>query len=679
MGTTKVAILGGGPAALSAAWEIVQSPGWAAGAYEIDVYTLGWRLGGKCASGRNVDQRWRNEEHGLHLLGGFYHNTFQQLRPLYAAWAQVSPHALRFEDAFKPHEGFTIASQVAGRWQPVIVNLPPMDGEPGVSPPPLDVHTLFSRMCDWIAGALGRVQLGLPLLDWTVVHPAGITPLIALGGVHAAAARQLQADFAQLAHTTRSPVAPLAQAVLTPNTQEAGTRLVAFANGLPVLQGADWRQVLKFLGATMLAMVADGVLVRGFDVVNDYEASQWLRERGGADDEAVSCPLFQAAYHYAFAYVDGQPQAKNIAAGAGMRGLLRMLFTYLGTVFQHMNGGMGEVVCVPYYEVLKARGVRFHFFHRVESLVPAGNTIGAIEFLVQADAKGGSSGYEPLVDAPVANGGVRRCWPTRPRESELNNPGPIRDIELESWWGSSGVGVKKTLHAGEHFDRCILAIPAGVLPFISGGLSAGHPPWAKMLGAIATTPTVSAQLWRHDDGNYGGLATEGLFTAYELPHSTWADISFQHVAETDRADQATISILCGPAPVAPPGTPHDGTFPAREQQRAADITEKWLRDHGATALPGASSNGAYDPALEYDRCVRLNSDPVSLYVVTPAGSVDSRLRCDQSGYSNLLLAGDWTRHNLDMGAVEAAVMSGRLCARALCGSPLEVYGERDVP
>ena len=44
--------------------------------YDVTVYQQGWRLGGKCASGRNRDEHMRIEEHGLHILFGFYENTF---------------------------------------------------------------------------------------------------------------------------------------------------------------------------------------------------------------------------------------------------------------------------------------------------------------------------------------------------------------------------------------------------------------------------------------------------------------------------------------------------------------------------------------------------------------------------------------------------------------------------
>jgi uncharacterized protein with NAD-binding domain and iron-sulfur cluster len=49
-------------------------------------------------------------------------------------------------------------------------------------------------------------------------------------------------------------------------------------------------------------------------------------------------------------------------------------------------------------------------------------------------------------------------------------------------------------------------------------------------------------------------------------------------------------------------------------------------------------------------------------------------------YDNLTLAGDWTECGFNTGCVEAAVMSGRLAAHALSGSPaLEEITAYDHP
>ena len=56
-------------------------------------------------------------------------------------------------------------------------------------------------------------------------------------------------------------------------------------------------------------------------------------------------------------------------------------------------------------------------------------------------------------------------------------------------------------------------------------------------------------------------------------------------------------------------------------------------------------------------------------MTTPAGSVDSRLEPGESGFENLVLAGDWTHSGIDGGCVEAAVISGERAAEALVARP----------
>ncbi len=58
----KIAILGGGAGAMSAAFGLTERPNWQ-DEYEITVYQMGWRLGGKGASGRNLKLGSRIEEH----------------------------------------------------------------------------------------------------------------------------------------------------------------------------------------------------------------------------------------------------------------------------------------------------------------------------------------------------------------------------------------------------------------------------------------------------------------------------------------------------------------------------------------------------------------------------------------------------------------------------------------
>ena len=78
----RIAILGGGVASLSTALELTSAPDWQT-RYDITVYQMGWRLGGKGASSRNPAAGGRIEEHGLHVWFGCYDNAFRLLRGCY--------------------------------------------------------------------------------------------------------------------------------------------------------------------------------------------------------------------------------------------------------------------------------------------------------------------------------------------------------------------------------------------------------------------------------------------------------------------------------------------------------------------------------------------------------------------------------------------------------------------
>ena len=67
---------------MTAAFGLTNYPGWQ-DHYEVSLYSLGWRLGGKGASGRNKDVAQRIEEHGLHVWMGHYENAFRVMRQVY--------------------------------------------------------------------------------------------------------------------------------------------------------------------------------------------------------------------------------------------------------------------------------------------------------------------------------------------------------------------------------------------------------------------------------------------------------------------------------------------------------------------------------------------------------------------------------------------------------------------
>ena len=108
----KVAIVGGGCAGMTAAFELTKPEHKKR--YEVTVYQVGWRLGGKGASGRGPNQRI--EEHGLHMWLGFYENAFRLMRECYEELDR-DPNTCRiatWRDAFKPNPRVGISELANG-------------------------------------------------------------------------------------------------------------------------------------------------------------------------------------------------------------------------------------------------------------------------------------------------------------------------------------------------------------------------------------------------------------------------------------------------------------------------------------------------------------------------------------------------------------------------------------
>ena len=108
---------------------------------------------------------------------------------------------------------------------------------------------------------------------------------------------------------------------------------------------------------------------------------------------------------------------------------------------------------------------------------------------------------------------------------------------------------------------------------------------------------------------------------------------------------------------------------------AIELLEKRL----AHLLPAISRDGSFRWELLCGRDGRdgpdaidtqfylANIDPSDRYVQCAPGSDAHRLRAEESGYDNLVLAGDWTDNGLNAGCIEAATISGLQAANAVSG------------
>ena len=226
------------------------------------------------------------------------------------------------------------------------------------------------------------------------------------------------------------------------------------------------------------------------------------------------------------------------------------------------------------------------------------------------------------------------------------------------------------------FDDVVLAIPLGALSEICGELAEADPRFKVMLQRGETVATKGLQLWltRTIDELRGPPSRDGLdppATAFAEPFDTYCDMSHLLEAEVYAAEDGPkgVAYFCAVLP--------DAMDAAEAEEAVRSGAVRYLEHHAATIWPRASHDGRFDWNVLFDpqerqgrdrleaQYMRANVAATDRYVTTPAGSVDARLHPDQSGFENLVLAGDWTHNGIDGGCVEAAVISGERAAEAL--------------
>ena len=180
--TTRVAILGSGVGSMAAAFALTAPE--AGGRYEVTVYQMGWRLGGKGASGRAADTGDRIEEHGLHIWMGFYENAFQVMRRCYEELGRPAGAPLAtWEDAFKPHSYIVLEEQLADGWHPWQLDFPTDADKPGDGGLTLpDAPRSFQKVVSWALGHLDFVPEPRPRGGWRARRCPGAGPDAGLGG-----------------------------------------------------------------------------------------------------------------------------------------------------------------------------------------------------------------------------------------------------------------------------------------------------------------------------------------------------------------------------------------------------------------------------------------------------------------------------------------------------------------
>lgn len=644
----KIAILGGGLGAMSAAYALTAIPGWRE-RFEIDVYQTGWRLGGKGASGRNANEGQRIEEHGLHVWLGFYQNAFAMIQHCYEELTRVDEREgggapSRWTDAFTRHSEIAVMDHVASGYRKVRIRFPESSSEPGGTHP-----SLFPSLSHYVG-------VGASLLR-SSVSAARAGELPRWRDVRTVIEAEVATKWARWFGKARS------------ERPSAVSDAAASDSTRAMFQVVD---LFATLGLGLLVDV--GLRRKRLDDLDDEEFLEWLA-RWGADPLTLESSLLRGIYDMGFAFDEGDPKRPNFAAGAFIRAMLRILFTYEGAIFWKMEGGMGDVVFAPLYRVLRARGVRFHFFHRVERIEPSddGRSVATIVMTEQAKTRSGE--YSPLRSV---NGEL--CWPHEPDFSQLLD---ADELERRVRWFEDPREAppatkqeSRVLVCGRDFDDVVLGIPHAALRSIATSLARVSPRFGRMLLHVQTVQTQAAQLWLkpsltelgHDD-------PPPVLAGYVEPLNTWADMTHLVAREGWEAGRVgSLAYYCGPregpeeSPLESPAAEVASVEAAVRDVLSAKTQSLWPR--------AAAPDGGFDRTLLASEYYRVNSAPSERYVLTAAGTTRFRLAPDDSGFSNLYLCGDWTRNDFNTGCVEATVMSGLKAARAVARYPFRIVGEQ---
>ena len=703
----RVAIIGGGCAAMAAAFELTRPEHQ--GRYQVTIYQLGWRLGGKGASGRGPADRI--EEHGLHVWMGFYENAFRLMRECYAELnrdPKTCPIS-DWRDAFVPAPVIGVAEQASsGQWRVWKGILPPNDGLPGDPPD----HRQRWSVTDYMLRAANLVRTLLLTIQESATaagaappepaeRRAGQSPNLVIDGI----ARLLQygelATLAGLIQATALLEVVLGSLSLYPEniilrlldaiSSNARTALEARLEHDVALRRV-W-QVIDLTLATLRGGIRFGIMTdpRGFEALDEYDCREWLR-LNGATDSALYSGYLRALYDLGFSYEGGDPARPRIAAGQALRSMVRAFFTYRGSFFWRMQAGMGDIVFAPFYEVLKRRGARFEFFHRLENVQLADTSqladgeapyVEALAFDVQAEIKGGGE-YQPLVDVRGLP-----CWPAQPDFRQLVDGERLRQDgwAFESHWDRRRAHAK-TLRVGDDFDFVVLAVGGGAIPYVCKDIVARDPRWRAMVDHVQTVATQAFQIWMNADMQELGWHEPSInLSGFVEPFDTWADMRHLLPMESWPPTTRALAYFCSVLPdVAANNAVRDADYGTqqREQVRrnaiaflngavghlwptavraAGEFRWELLADASGAAPPGAGEArfaGQYWTA---------NVNPSDRYALSLPGSSGYRLSPLDETYSNLTIAGDWTACGFNAGCVEAAVMSGRLAAHALSRLP----------
>jgi uncharacterized protein with NAD-binding domain and iron-sulfur cluster len=724
----KIAIVGGGMAALSAAFELTRTKELQE-RYDVTIYQMGWRLGGKAATGR--DNQGRAVEHGLHIWFGCYENAFKLLRSSYDEWDQPSGQAIgTWEEALRPQRNTAIG---AGDGSEIIcLGWPVAPGNPGEGDADLSLWACLFQMLDVIScfymqlkgGSFAppEIPLGIDILILLMLAdvdlPFPIPPVPVAIDEPQLESFAISAEEAVL--LSRNWAKTLREKPLFRNDAQM-RGFVSFIRGYAkkLVRSQEFMQPpggrflahLIDIGTAVIKGVVIDMLL-GAATIADLDLMdfrEWLTLCGAERDSVYGSHIVEALYDSLLQYSEGDSRRPSYGAGIATQAVLRLYGTYRNAFAFEMQAGMGEIVVAPIYEVLKQRNVKFQFFHKLTriELTAGKDAVSRLHFDKQVCLL--QECYEPTLPPRPANGNLE-CWPDAPLWDQIKDGDKLAydGVDFESHWCRQNVG-EVALQQGCDFDDVVLAIPLGAFkqlneaPGPCAELIAASDRFRAMTETATLIPSISFQAWcNRDAGELGWpprdavVPSEGegkaAISTGPGPLDIWADMSqvlkYEHWRPYPEGPKS-LQYLCGVLETQLYREPPDSDINVQLEANALarKLTIQWLNEKAHYVWPDAIIDGHFDWSVLFEtggcegcaridsQVVRANVDPSSCCVGSAAGSTQWRLKTDGAGFRHLYMAGAWIDSGFNTECIETAVMSGMQAARAIATTELTIPGD----
>ncbi len=708
----KIVILGGGVSGITAAFELSNEADWQS-KYDITLYQLGWRNGGKATSGRNMDNHDRIEEHVIHVWLGFYAKSIKAMKACYEELNRPEEYAIsNFEEAFHGENSTGTAQKLFDKngneqwttWDidlhDLMNNIKPLIGkmfshiDKDIPQPAPRTSSYFDKIFEKIGEfrqyknlktafeALKKLYEDLHNFDYTIENYNSVIERLK--------------EFRSI---ILNDILTIAKEIeeSCPELSLKLTRVVLLLDfGLTIIIG--------LLSEPLLLAPQNPITQLILDNTNKLNFIEWL-EKYGAREITINGPIVVCLYTVFLAYENGDLEKPNFEAGTFLRACLYAIkhsnsnedYIYL------MQAGTGDVMFAPYYEVLKNRGIKFKFFHEVTELKAIsgsdGNIISQIKMNQQVRLKNPSEEYNPLIEIEVGKDKkLMPCWPSTPLYDQIEDGIAAlligHNINLESAWSDwSEINPNQdedrvVLEAGQDFDRVILNISVAGLAKICPDLLNLNSDFKAMTENISTVATQSIAVWGTETiREMGNTMFEDIGESPEcLGYTTqtiysWADVSYLIKQGTWSAETAPkdIGYFCGVyTPTQPVPDKADPQYPIAQNQivkdNMIDFCDEWIGlfwpdsqtecDEFNWQLLYAPEDIIGEERVNF-QYYRANIDPSERYVQSTTGTSIFRLKTDDSGFNNLYLTGDWIDNGFNMGCIESATISGQQTAKAI--------------